>query len=785
MAALLTACGGGGDSSNAFQTAAANTTPPKVATLSVTASPQSIPTDGSQSSSIKVYVRDSTNVLMAGVTVTFAASSGGIAVNQATTDTNGLATATLTTGGDATPRTITVTASAGGQSGTTTVTVVAPVAKVVLTSSTATIPTDGAVSAVITATVRDSGNAAVAGVPVSFTATSGTVAVTSAVTDATGVAKATLSTGSDPSLRIITVRATAAGITGSTDVTVGGYYTITATSSSPTLQSDGSTPVQIRAYIRNPSNQLVSGVPVTFSASSGGLQVTQASTDASGVALASLSTASDATNRSITVTVSAGGVSSTVGVDVVGTRLTIQGQSTLTLAQQGTYNLLLVDSAGKAIAGKVLTATSKTGNTVTPASVTTDSNGRGSVTLTATQLATDTLTVSGFSLTATQSIAVGSDSFTFTSPAAATEINLGSTQAVTVTWLRANAPLVGQTVNFSTTRGTITASAVTDANGVATANLSSTVDAGGATVTASGGTNSAQRSFEFVATTPTAIVLQPDASSLSPTQSTNVTAVVRDASGNPVKNKTVLFTIQDVSGGTLSIGSATTDSLGRAVTVYTAGSLTSAANGVKVTGTVQGTTVTNTVSLTVAQRALYISLGTGNSMTDGGTSYSVPFVAQVTDANGNVVANVSLTTQVLSRKYYKGYRALNGAGTAWVTTLTATCTDEDLNHNGILDAGEDLNASGKIEAGNVAGVAPGTITTDTNGMASLTVSYPKNFAGYVDVDLKVSATVQGTEFQRTSSFTLGALASDFSNITVTPPGPVSPFGRSALCTDTL
>jgi len=38
--------------------------------------------------------------------------------------------------------------------------------------------------------------------------------------------------------------------------------TIAATASSPTLQSDGSVPVEIQAFVRNASNQFVSGTVV-------------------------------------------------------------------------------------------------------------------------------------------------------------------------------------------------------------------------------------------------------------------------------------------------------------------------------------------------------------------------------------------------------------------------------------------------------------------------------------------------------------------------------------------
>ncbi len=183
-----------------------------------------------------------------------------------------------------------------------------------------------------------------------------------------------------------------------------------------------------------------------------------------------------------------------------------------------------------------------------------------------------------------------------------------------------------------------------------------------------------------------------------------------------------------MTGGTLSVGSAITDSRGRAQTVYTASNTTSANQGVLITAAVQGTAVSKQVALTVARREVFISLGTGNSILEvaSNTQYQVDYAIQVTDANGAGVASVPLAVRVLSVRYYKGIRALKTSpcvgtaapgGTGWATcyTLTkkfdvelaASCADEDANRNGQLDAGEDFNTSGRVEAGNIVSVSPG------------------------------------------------------------------------------
>ncbi|MEO6185335.1 MAG: Ig-like domain-containing protein, partial [Steroidobacteraceae bacterium] len=385
---------------------------------------------------------------------------------------------------------------------------------------------------------------------------------------------------------------------------------------------------------------------MTFSANSGGLLVTQGTTDTNGLAKATLSSAGDPTSRPITVTAMAGNVTATVTVNVAGSTLSVQGPNALTLSQQGTYRVTLLDSGNHAIAGRAITVASARSNTLSASTVTTDSTGSASFNLTAANGGNDTLTVTGLGLTSTQAVAVNSDSFWITAPAAGTEVALGAPQAVTVTWLVGGAPVAGQTVNFSTTRGTVTAAtAVTNGSGVATTSVTST-NAAGAVVTANSGVSTATLALEFVAQTPATIDIQPSAFSIGPNQTSTLTAVLRDAAGKLVKKKTVVFTLNDVMGGTLSVGAANTDSQGRAQTVYTASNTTSANNGVKITAAVQGFpgVTPREVALAVGRREVFISVGTGNQVAEPNPAqYPIDYIVQLTDANGNGVPNVPVT----------------------------------------------------------------------------------------------------------------------------------------------
>jgi hypothetical protein len=668
------------------------------------------------------------------------------------------------------------------------------VASVSISSSATQLLNDGTQTATLTAFVRNAQNGLLPNVSVSFTATSGGISPSTVTTNANGEAVATLSLAGDTTLRNINVTASASGFSATTAVqviaanpppTVG---TLTLTTSSPTLPSDNSLSATITAIVRDAQNRLLANVPVNFSSSTGAIATSgTGTTNASGQATATLTTPGDPSNRAIAVSATAGAITQTINVDVAGTTLSVAGPETLALNAVGTYTVTLADSAARGIAGRVLTIASTNGNTLSATSVTTDTQGRATVQVTVTAAGNDTLRVTGLGLTGTQAIAVNADSFAFTTPAEAAELTLsgGPGTPVTVRWLRNNAPVPdGTIVSFSTTRGTLSAATATTSAGNATVNIFSQ-NAGNAVLSATGSLAgvpvSATRNAEFVALTAASIDVQPGVFTIAPRQSTTITAIVRDAGNNLVKNKLVTFTLTDVTGGSLSVGSATTDSQGRAQTVYTAGSGTSAQNGVTVRGSVVegGATIFDDVQLTVAQQSLFISIGTGNTIEEPNPAqYRLPFVVQVTDANGSGVAGASLTMSVLSVRYLKGQRAWNGS--SWTGYLggapTGICADEDVNRNGVLDPGEDANGSTRLEAGNIALVSPSSVTTDSSGIALIGVLYPQEHAYWLEVTLEARAGVAGTETARATTFLLPGAANDFNREDNAPPGPTSPFG---------
>ena len=241
----------------------------------------------------------------------------------------------------------------------------------------------------------------------------------------------------------------------------------------------------------------------------------------------------------------------------------------------------------------------------------------------------------------------------------------------------------GGTVSVSSSRGTIFA----DADCLNTLNAPVTLVSGAAqvyvranspgvaTLTAnSSATNSTvQGSVEFVAPlTPNAIIsLQATPAVIganapgSSTEQVTLRAVVTDTAsqGNPVKNAKVAFSIvSDSSGGSLSQPSEViTGSDGSATVSYIAGTTTTAVDGVVIQARVISpvSAASNTARLTVAQKSLFISAGTGNTVvTPSSTTYQIDYTVFVTDAAGNAVRDVSITGSVRPRTYRKGAMVL-------------------------------------------------------------------------------------------------------------------------------
>jgi hypothetical protein len=720
----------------------------------------------------------------------------------------------------------TASATTCGGSGTNTPPPSSSVASLQVSSSTASIPADGSSSATITVLAKDANNNALSGVAVKLSASAGTLTGAAATTGTDGTITATLSATGVAAGQAITVTATSGSVSNKTTVNVvANQQTITLLTSSAQMASNNSKPTTITALVQGANNQLLPGVPVVFQASSGAIvavqttagvtaQVPAGTTDSNGDAQATLSTPGDPTNRTITVTATAGSTSATVQVAVVGTAITVSGPASLVQGGTGTYNVLLTDSANIGIPNQTVTLTSANGNTI-PATVTTSSTGQATINLTASKSGNDTLTVSALGLQASQAISVSNQSFTITAPAPNTTINVGQTKPVTVAWTVAGSPQTG-TINFAASRGTLSASSATlDTSGNLTPPVTITsTTAGPAIISATANGVTAQNSISFLASAPASVAVQASPSAILVQGQSTIIATVTDGpngTGNPVQGATVDFTLTDTTGGSLSAPSAQTNAQGQATLTYSASTGASTPNGVQIKVQVEGapSVAPATTTLTVGGQTVSLaSLGTGPKLLDYSiTQYALPYTVQAADASGKGVANIAISFSVKSVGYLQGLRWWNAGATFWDTASTTAANDpyafvgvEGVNGcqpaqvwmlNGQIT--DQNNPPANAQKTDIPGLVVTTAelgpplvsvqqsaTTGSDGTASVSLVYPKDHAYYVAVTLTATTTVQGTQNSTSTVLWIPGSTTDFGSENQAPPGPTSPYGSGTI-----
>jgi hypothetical protein len=583
------------------------------------------------------------------------------------------------------------------------------------------------------------------------------------------------------------------------------------------LGSGSTAAVALSAVVLDTNNVLQPGVTVQFSSSSGELEVLSAVTESDGVAKASLSSSVDPSLRTITVTASVGDKTATLDVDVVGTSLLISAPRSMVLSDVVTITADLTDFDGKGIQGQSLNVTSTLGNPITSTSLVTAGNsGRITFSYTATQGGTDEIRVTGLGATAVATVSIQSDQFQFLNTDVI-EVPLGTEQALTVEWLVNNVPNTNKALNFTTTRGTlglvagnltqVSVDTLTETpSGQASVRVTSDF-AGFANIAATeirpGATDllTTQTQVEFVATVPNSVDVSAFPAQLGPGEQSVVRAIVRDANNNPVKNRSIAFTLDGAPGGQINPATAVTDSQGLASTVFTADNTTGAGTGanLNVLATVLNTApvVSGDTPVAVGTRTLFFRFGTGNSISAPSTSlFAQEFSVLVTDSSGNAVAGQELNISVLPLSYEKGVwdeypNDVDFENWVWLPS-SPLCPSEDLNHNGILDTEdvdgdgsidvtEDVNGDGQLTPGNIASV-PKTVRADSNGIATFTVTYPKDVAPWTRVRLAVSGFAEGTENISSREFRTRVSGEYIGDVTAEP--AENPYGQGTLCTNT-
>jgi hypothetical protein len=562
--------------------------------------------------------------------------------------------------------------------------------------------------------------------------------------------------------------------------------------------------VTVNALVKTAANVALAGAKVEFAADSGILSGASASTDASGKASAVLATGGSMLNRPINVSVTVGSQSATGVVTVVGTRLTLSGPELVVAGSSLEQVATLVDSAGRPIVGASISAVTANGNPVTPATSTSDSAGAVRLHLSANTRGAERLTVSALGASLAKTITIGGSDVTLT-PAVSqdasgaevlAQVPVGSCSPVDGAWLIAGVGQRGD-VTLGTSRGILYRDAacgvaLTGSLGLVAGAFPRTyirsANAGVSSINASiaygpsGGTR-----LEFVAPllVTATVNLQPELAVLGGGERSVLIAVVRDGSpaNNLVKGATVQFSVlSDPSGGALQAPyTAVTGSDGVARGTFVAGPADGGKNGTVLQArVVEQPWVTSTAALTVNKKALSIQFGTGNTLLEYSSAIlQQDFAVFVSDSAGNPVPNVAVSVAAWPTFYRKGaygWYLYNGVDGIWrVATPNFVCANEDVQRKGLYERAYDLNGNGLLDPG-----IPLSVTisgkTDATGLATASLRYPRDRGNWVKVELSVNAVVAGTETLARNSFWLPVLAKDMTDITIPPPGLISPYG---------
>lgn len=549
------------------------------------------------------------------------------------------------------------------------------------------------------------------------------------------------------------------------------------------LFSDGSVPIIITAIAKNENNNAISGADIVFSVDNDATIIADGEAEGS-VKTASL-TPGTPKNRQLIVTASSGTISKSITVDVVGTKVVIDGPSSITLNKDVPFVLKLTNGAEKPITNETITLTSSAGNTITTNSnFETDENGKVTFNLMGLQGGDDTLTANVLGVTLEKKVHVSSDEFVLSS--SKKELNINTSQDIKLVWKKSGVVQANKDIYISTTRGepqNLDANHKIRTNdlGEATVKISSST-AGKAVITAiSDDGLSTTLKTEFIATTPAYLNTQADPTLIKPNGSSTIIAKIRDINDNPVKNKIIDFRLEDTVDGNLSASTAVTDSLGRASVSYTAGDSSSAKDGVIIKTFIhgyEGIVDPDPITLTVGSNALRIVLGHDHLSSSSDIFYVKKYGVIVTDSAGNPVKDQKVDFTIIPTQYFKGTMAWNG--TNWYPNYTQACKSEDFDNDGKLDSGEDINRNGVLDPTHDASVTSSGVT-DENGRIVVEVVFPKSRAGWSKQRITSSVVVAGTEFTENTDFILPVLQDDVGDKEVAPPNMYSPYGNSLSC----
>ena len=550
----------------------------------------------------------------------------------------------------------------------------------------------------------------------------------------------------------------------STASTSGGTTTVTndaisLATSVTSIKTDNSTSATLTATVTK-FNAVVQGIIVTFSTSSGNLSALTATSDSAGKATVILSSgASDFSNRTATVTATAGGFSANIPVLINGSTLALAASATSMQVGAGTITLAATasDAGANGKNGQTIRfsvdATSTGTGTLSAASVTTGVTGT-TPNITFTPTAAGTVVIDADWLDSTGAVSVRASknitvtaaagiAFAITTPATdPLSLATSATQALAVTVPTTIGGTTVASVRTTATGGTWTGTAPVTATAASITQVP-VANAVASTYTAPGysGVMTVQvdaldassvvlstLTHTFVVSAPAAsshtLNINTSAATVAPSSGNNsstakLTATVRDIHGNSVGNDAVMFVLLNTTGTGESISPvvAYTNGSGIATATFTAGSTPTAGPiyaralevGQTCTGVPQNTPpvaetnlLCDSTPLAVSSTAVSVSIGFGTTISDtaNATQYLLPGSVLVVNGSGGAVANATVSLTVFPYQYRNG--SITDAGPGCVAPATSFTASEDVNRNGFLDPGEDTPLLGSQSASQIA-----------------------------------------------------------------------------------
>ncbi|GBC63263.1 hypothetical protein DENIS_4257 [Desulfonema ishimotonii] len=700
------------------------------------------------------------------------------------------------------------------------------VGTVTLSANPTSMLADGTSISTITASVENTDGTLISrSVEVTFSTTLGTLSTLSAKTE-NGVAKVSLTSGLTDGTAILKAASEGVAAEALNVEILPVPSSFTLTSSQNSVRSDDSDSSTITASLLDANRVPIEGMTVTFLATGGKISASSLETDEDGKAQIVFSAGDSKSNQTVSIKATVSGVGEKIiPIQVAGTTISLTTDKTsLDIEKEDTATLtvVLTDAGGSVVFDAPVTAevekgsgdlTLKLGDAADDDGVltgVTNVNGEFVIGVTGKSVGDATVKVTALGDTKTQAYSVNSTAQTFaiTEPAEdPAGMSIGEELRIVVR-NPSKSP-----VQFSTTFGSwkegAGAQVVTqaaDADGFASATLLAgeagvatvqVFDSGDATHTIS---DSLQVAISAPSDTASQIAIQasPSVVNLSVgdiTNSSTITATVKNNNDQVVGNAPVAFSIEKTTGGGERISPVIvyTDSTGVATTTFFSGTLPSSANGVRINAVVLvgDQSVRDSVNIVIGGEPGSVTIGQSTEIleSDDKTAYILPMSVQVVDANGNPVAGASVTLGAWPASYSTGYRA---GDSPCVAIILETLPNEDENRNLVMDPGEDVNGDGELtppssssgsvgppagdDTGDSSGGTSYVVTTGSDGIAGFNLTYLKTYADWIVDEITASTKVAGSETKSTYTFRLPASQDDIKNCVL----PDSPFNRETL-----